>query len=95
MIINTDSRQRARERERQNDAHGIVYALAERTNCTCEENHLKEPSKGVNGWSYNVPNIRRYNSIYKEIHTKQNVYDKLYYFRNYILSECTLYLTSK
>ena len=40
MIINTDSRRRARERERQNDAHGIVYALAERTNCTCEENHL-------------------------------------------------------
>ena len=40
MIINTDSRRRARERERQNDAHGIVYALAERTNCICEENHL-------------------------------------------------------
>ena len=41
MIINTDIRRRARERERQKDAHGIVYALAERRNCTCEENHLK------------------------------------------------------
>ena len=41
MIINTNSRRRARERERQNDAHGIVSALAERTNCTYEENHLK------------------------------------------------------
>ena len=42
MIINTDNRRRARERERQKDAHGIVYALAERTNCTCEVNHLKQ-----------------------------------------------------
>ena len=41
MIIKTNSRRRARERERQNDAHSIVYALSERTNCTCEENHLK------------------------------------------------------
>ena len=41
MIINTNSRRRAQERKRQNDAHGIVYALAKRTNCTCEENHLK------------------------------------------------------
>ena len=48
MIINTDSRQRARERERQNDAHGTVYALAERTNCTCEENHLKLLLTAVN-----------------------------------------------
>ena len=40
MIINTNSRRRARERERQNDAHGIVYALAERTNCICEDKHL-------------------------------------------------------
>ena len=30
MIINTNSRQRAGERERQNDAYSIVYALAER-----------------------------------------------------------------
>ena len=42
MIINTNSRRRARERERQNDAHGIVCALAERTNCACEENHHNE-----------------------------------------------------
>ena len=41
MIINTNSRRREQERERQNDAHGIVYALAERTNSTCEENYLK------------------------------------------------------
>ena len=41
MIINTNSRRRARDRERQNDAHGIVCALAERTNYACEENHFK------------------------------------------------------
>ena len=45
MIINTNSRRRERQRERKNDAHGIVYAVAERTNCTCEENHLKCTSK--------------------------------------------------
>ena len=41
MMINTNSRRPARQRKRQNDAHGIACAVAERTNCAYEENRLK------------------------------------------------------
>ena len=42
--MNTNSRRPARERERQNDAHGIVRALAERTNCIAT-NCIKKKKK--------------------------------------------------
>ena len=60
IIRNTNSRRRARERERQNDAHGIVCALAERTNCACEENHLNHIHQTDCPQIYDFLNIHRH-----------------------------------